>query len=141
MSAEAKTKTDNTPKGILLDTAKAIQLAQGHLDKARDAADNPRIADEITVEHKSLEAFATQLTQAGTIADDDLFTKTTGALKLQAASLPSVSEQIKKIASYTNTPNQASVYMQQAINYITLASGIMAKLPWCKQGRILPPCM
>jgi hypothetical protein len=129
MSAEAKTETDKTPKGILLDIAEAIQLAQGHLDKARDHADNPRIADEISVEHKSLDAFLTQLTEAGTIADDALFTKTTGALKLQAASLPSLNDRIKKIASYTNTPNQASVYMQQAINYISLASGMMAKLP------------
>ena len=66
MSAEAKTETDNnTPKGILLNTVEAIQLAQGHLDKARDHADNPRIADEISVEHRSLDAFLTQLTRPG----------------------------------------------------------------------------
>ena len=129
MSADAKIETDNTPRGILLDTANAIQLAEGHLGKARDAADSPKIVSEISAEQKNLNAFLTQITEARTITDDGLFTESAGALKLKAASLPSVTEQIKKIASYTNTPNLASVYMQQAINYIMLAEGIFAKLP------------
>jgi hypothetical protein len=129
MSADAKTETDNTPRGILLDTANAIQLAEGHLGKARDAADNPKIVSEISAEQKSLDAFLSRLTEVRTIADNGLFAEAAGTLKLKAASLLSVTEQIKKIASYTNTPNQASVYMQQAINYIMLAEGILAKLP------------
>jgi len=129
MSTEAGTETDRTPKGILLETADAVRLAQGHLGKARDAADNPKIAAEISEEHRFLETFLTQLTEARTIADDGLFNKAAGELKLKAASLPSVTENIKKIASYTNTPNMASVYIQQAITYIMLAEGIFAKLP------------
>jgi hypothetical protein len=129
MSAEAKIETDNTPRGILLDTANAIQLAEGHLGKARDAADSPKIVSEISAEQKSLDAFLAQLAEVRTITDDGLFAEAAGALKLKAASLPSVTEQIKKIASYTNTPNLASVYMQQAISYIVLAEGIFAKLP------------
>jgi hypothetical protein len=129
MSADAKTETDNTPRGILLDTANAIQLAEGHLVKARDAADNPEIVSEISAEQKSLDAFLSKLAEVRSITDDGLFTEAVGVLKLQAASLPSVTEQIKKVASYTNTPNLASVYMQQAINYIVLAEGIFAKLP------------
>ena len=129
MSTDAKTETDNTPRGILLDTANAIQLAEGHLGKARDAADNPEIVSEISAEQKSLDTFLSKLAEVRSITDDGLFTEAAGVLKLQAASLPLVTEQIKKVASYTNTPNLASVYMQQAINYIVLAEGIFAKLP------------
>jgi len=129
MSTEAGTETDKTRKGILVETADAVRLAEGHLGKARDAADNPKIAAEISEEHRSLEAFLTQLTEARTITDEGLFNKVAGELKLKAASLPSVTEKIKKIASYTNTPNMASVYIQQAITYIMLAEGIFAKLP------------
>ena len=129
MSAEARTETDSTPRGILLETADAIRLAEGHLGKARDAADNPKIAAEISAERDSLEAFFTHLTEARSITDDSLFSKAAGELKSRAASLPSVTDRVKKIASYTNTPNMASVYIQQAISYIVLAEGIFAKLP------------
>lgn len=131
MSAEVKTETDHTLKGILLDIAKAIQGADEYLAKAGDATYDydPEIVKQIRVERKSLDTFLAQLTQAQTITDDALFTKAAGALKLQAPSLHTVSDHVKRIASDVATAPGVSGYMEQTVTFIAQAAIFMAKLP------------
>ena len=131
MSAEAKTETDRTPKGILLSVAKAIQFAEDYLSKAGEVTydHDQEIVKQITVSRQSLKAFLTQLTQAQAITDEALFAKATGALKLQTPSLQTVSDQVKSIASNGVTSPWVSGAMEQTVTFIQQAVLFMAELP------------
>ncbi len=131
MSAEVKSRVDETPKEILLNAVKAIQGAQEYLSKATEATYgyDPEIVTQIRVERESLDAFLTQLSHAGTITDDDLFAKATGALKLQAPSLHAVSDQVKKTASDIATAPGVSGYMEQTVTFIQQAAIFISELP------------
>ncbi|OPY71582.1 MAG: hypothetical protein A4E64_03195 [Syntrophorhabdus sp. PtaU1.Bin058] len=129
MSPEAK--TEHTAKEILLNAAKAIQYAGDYLGQAVKATYgyDPKIVEQINVESKSLNAFLTQLMQVRDIADDDLFAKSTSALKLQIASLHEMSDRIKSVASDTATAPGVAGYMEQTVTLIAQAVSFIAQLP------------
>jgi hypothetical protein len=131
MCADGKTGTTESLKGILQDAAGTIRSAKDCLGKAKDAAlgDEPQMIEQIRVECTSLDAFLAQLTEARSTADDALFSKAAGAVKLQVPSLQASSDRIKEMASGTKPTPGVVGYMDEAVTFIAQALAFVAELP------------
>ena len=131
MSAEAKTETDRTPKGILRNVEKTIRFAEEYLNKAADVSydHNPEVAKRINLSRQTFDAFLTQLMQAQAITDEAAFAKAADALKMQVPALQTMSDQLKSIASNGVTAPWVSGAMEQIVTFIQQAALFMAELP------------
>jgi hypothetical protein len=127
MCAEAGDHT-STPKEVISNAAAAIQLAKEYLNTAIEATHgyDPEAVKQIGIDFGPIDAILTQLTQA---RDGGLPTGTAEKLRIQAAALHAVSEDIKRIASDLATPPGVGGYMEQSVTFIAQAVAFIRELP------------